>query len=291
MRANNRSFALRVMTLKEQGASAALGHILQCRHGQPHAIIIHRSRMTNSSSFKRVSSSKAKVSAPQSPALSRPPRTRRRSRAAPPPRNRPQVPRADTSSRRRYAPILDTSDASDDDLDASAGYESDGISAVIQTLMQKTQQKEKASAKKAESAARPLRTEALRKAEEAIRAAKAIADKEIHAAQQSCERKIQQETKRHRAAADALDSSLKELLADVAKATKSIKTAKKESDKEIDDCKRAGQRVLATHEANLQRIEKEATTKTAGFLKAPLKLGGIVHISSLAKSIEEEEAA
>ena len=108
---------------------------------------------------------------------------------------------------------------------------------------------------------------------------------------QSCERKIQQETKRHRAAADALDSSLKELLADVAKATKSIKTAKKESDKEIDDCKRAGQRVLATHEANLQRIEKEATTKTAGFLKAPLKLGGIVQaISSLAKSIEEEEA-
>ena len=55
---------------------------------------------------------------------------------------------------------------------------------------------------------------------------------------------------------------------------------------------RAGQRVLATHEANLQRIEKEATTKTAGFLKAPLKLGGIVQaISSLAKSIEEEEAA
>ena len=39
-------------------------------------------------------------------------------------------------------------------------------------------------------------------------------------------------------------------------------------------------------------MSKEATTKTAGFLKAPLKLGGIVQaISSLAKSIEEEEAA
>ena len=249
--------------------------------------------MTNSSSFKRASSSKAKVSAPQSPALSS------ASDASPKPRgSSAKKPAARKSTGTGHlqpkarAPILDASDASDDDLDASAGYESDGISAVIQTLMQKTQQKEKASAKKAESAAAAARTEALRKAEEAIRAAKAIADKEIHAAQQSCERKIQQETKRHRAAADALDSSLKELLADVAKATKSIKTAKKESDKEIDDCKRAGQRVLATHEANLQRIEKEATTKTAGFLKAPLKLGGIVQaISSLAKSIEEEEAA
>ena len=248
--------------------------------------------MTNSSSFKRVSSSKAKVSAPQSPALSS------ASDASPKPRgSSAKKPAARKSTGTGHlqpkarAPILDASDASDE-LDASAGYESDGISAVIQTLMQKTQQKEKASAKKAESAAAAARTEALRKAEEAIRAAKAIADKEIHAAQQSCERKIQQETKRHRAAADALDSSLKELLADVAKATKSIKTAKKESDKEIDDCKRAGQRVLATHEANLQRIEKEATTKTAGFLKAPLKLGGIVQaISSLAKSIEEEEAA
>ena len=203
--------------------------------------------MTNSSSFKRVSSSKAKVSAPQSPALSS------ASDASPKPRgSSAKKPAARKSTGTGHlqpkarAPILEASDASDDDLDASAGYESDGISAVIQTLMQKTQQKEKASAKKAESAAAAARTEALKKAEEAIRAAKAIADKEIHAAQQSCERKIQQETKRHRAAADALDSSLKELLADVAKATKSIKTAKKESDKEIDDCKRAGQRVLAT---------------------------------------------
>ena len=84
----------------------------------------------------------------------------------------------------------------------------------------------------------------------------------------------------------------RQLLADVAKAQKTIKTAKRDSEKEIDDCKRAGQRVLAAHEANLQKIEREAGAKTAGFLKAPIRLGGVVQaISALTKSIEEEEAA
>ena len=123
-----------------------------------------------------------------------------------------------------------------------------------------------------------------------IKAATAKAQQQMAAAEKKAEAKIAAEVKRSVAAKKDFEAKCEALIADVHKELKVLKAARSESAKEIDDVRRACERILTAHEANTTKIERATRQKIERVVATPMPISGILkQIAQMSREAAEEE--
>ena len=75
----------------------------------------------------------------------------------------------------------------------------------------------------------------------------------------------------------------------VPQAIKDLKAGAKESAKEIDDLRRAGERICASHEANLEKLVTQGSAKIKGLTTKPPPIAAVLkEINKMAQSVQDE---
>ena len=164
----------------------------------------------------------SRAAAPSSPALSTssagasPPKAKSKARAF-----------AGAKPAKHAAPPVASDDGlSDGEQSEACASESGETQAMIVALIEAAKRKQKKEAAVVDKKAAEARTEALRKAEEAIKAARARAEAEMTTAEKACHAKIAAEAKRSRQEVDTFSNEVDGLIAEAHTEHKKLKVSR-----------------------------------------------------------------